>query len=298
MVTEQFRILIQEAVIGVRVDSQVRIRKLIGKDPTVPRGHHCVVVADGDERGMGDTGQPIQLRGVGDSPRGEGGELGVSSRQIGRRIPIFLADLRSAEVSHALGAAFFRTREEDLKGVLRSDLVRARVGVYVVTPAVQPRTALRTRAREHEPTHKPRIHEGQFLRNVTTEREPKDVDLLQTERTDEGDHITCHVGHVVRNDSRRRTDSPIRQQDDFAILGDAIDESRIPKVEVPPKVLQAKQGGRMLRTAESTIDKSIRVDLNSSILRCQLTAALNDGPRCPNREILRGSHVVPNLLRL
>ena len=57
---------------------------------------------------------------------------------------------------------------------------RARVGVDVVAPTVQSGTALRSRSSEHEPPNQPGAHQRQLLGDVAAEREPKDVNLLES----------------------------------------------------------------------------------------------------------------------
>src|SRR4051794_3904353 len=61
VVGELLGVLVQEPVVGVRVDPQLDIREALGKEVTVLRMHHRVVVAIGDERRLGDPRKPVEL---------------------------------------------------------------------------------------------------------------------------------------------------------------------------------------------------------------------------------------------
>jgi hypothetical protein len=61
---EQSRVLIEEAVVRVRVDQELRVREVLGEEVAVLGVHHGVVVAVGDEGRLGDACQPVELGGV------------------------------------------------------------------------------------------------------------------------------------------------------------------------------------------------------------------------------------------
>ena len=101
--------------------------------------------------------------------------------------------------------------------------------------------ALGSGSGQHEPANQARAKQRQLLRDVAAEREAEDVDFLQAERVDEGERVASHVGHVVGNDSGRAADAAVVEQDDFAILGEPVDQRRVPAVEVAAEVLEAEQ---------------------------------------------------------
>jgi hypothetical protein len=70
---------------------------------------------------------------------------------------------------------------------------------------------------------------------VPAEGEAEQVDLLQPEGVvDEAEGVAGHVGHVVRDDTGRAADPAVVDRDDLAILGEALEEGKIPAVEVAP----------------------------------------------------------------
>ena len=64
------------------VDSEFGAWKVLREQAAVLRVHDLVVVAAGDERGLGDAGQAVELRGVGDAEGCERRELGVASCEV------------------------------------------------------------------------------------------------------------------------------------------------------------------------------------------------------------------------
>ena len=102
MVGEELRVLVEEAVVRVGIDPQVRFGQPVGEEPAVLGVHHRVVVADGDEGGLRDAGEPVELRRLGNSPGSDRGELGVSAGEVGRCVAIVLACVRASEVLTSL----------------------------------------------------------------------------------------------------------------------------------------------------------------------------------------------------
>jgi hypothetical protein len=74
------------------------------------------------------------------------------------------------EVLHALLAGFLRAREEEPDEALRVGHVRGGERVDLVGPAMNSRSALRRRAREHEPANQPRPYDRNLLRDIAAER--------------------------------------------------------------------------------------------------------------------------------
>src|SRR3954454_2353021 len=54
-------VLVQESVVGVRVDPKLGVGEAFSQKVAVVRVHHRVVVAVGDKRRLGDAGEPVEL---------------------------------------------------------------------------------------------------------------------------------------------------------------------------------------------------------------------------------------------
>src|SRR3954467_984849 len=156
VVGELLGVLVQESVVGVRVDPQLGVGEAFSQKVAVVRVHHRVVVAVGDKRRLGDAGEPVELRLVGNSPGGDRGELRVASRQVSRLVTVDLTLEEASDRLHALGPAFLGAGEEQAEQVLRAGLVCSRERVHLVTPAVEARAALRRGAGKHEPADESR----------------------------------------------------------------------------------------------------------------------------------------------
>jgi hypothetical protein len=77
------------------------------------------------------------------------------------------------------------------------------------------------------------------LARLSSDPEAEHVNLLELERVDEAQHVPGHVGHVVGPESGRGAHAAVVEQDDVAILGEAVDQCRVPVVEVAAEVLPA-----------------------------------------------------------
>ena len=66
VVGELLRILFEEAVVRVAVDSERGVWEVLGEQAAVLRVQHLVVVTVGHKRGLRGAGQAVELRGVGD----------------------------------------------------------------------------------------------------------------------------------------------------------------------------------------------------------------------------------------
>jgi hypothetical protein len=63
------------------------------------------------------------------------------------------------------------------------------------------------------------------------EREPEQVDLVEAERSDEGDCVLRHRGYGREALALRRADPPVVEGDHRVVGGDAVDDPRVPVVE-------------------------------------------------------------------
>src|SRR3954470_16385024 len=107
---------------------------------------------------------------------------------------------------------------------------------------------------------------------MATERESEEVDPLQVERIDEGDRIPGHVGDVLRNGACGAGSPAVVDQDALAVPGQAVDEQRVPVVEVAAEVLQHHQRQRIrLGFAEAAIGERTLAYLYRKVLGRQLT---------------------------
>jgi hypothetical protein len=91
-----------------------------------------------------------------------------------------------------------------------------------------------------------------LLRHEAADREPKQIDLRQVERTDERDHRPRRVGNRRAELAARRTDTRIVDEDHTALARQCVGERRIPVVEVAAEVLEHDQrcGARSAEAAE------------------------------------------------
>ncbi len=61
--------------------------------------------------------------------------------------------------------------------------------------------------------------------------EAEEVDLVETQRPDEGDGVLGHRLDGVRRRAGGRADAPVVERDDPVLRGDAVDDPRVPVVE-------------------------------------------------------------------
>ena len=159
--------------------------------------------------------------------------------------------------------------------VVRGGLIRGGERIDLVGPTVQIRAALRRCAGEHEPSNQQRTKQDQLLGDMAAEREPEEVDPLQAERIDEGDRIPCHIRDVLWNRAGRATDAAVVQEDDLAVPREAVDEQRVPAVEVAAEVLQHHQRQRVrLGIPEAAIGERDVAYLDRKVLGRDLAVAV------------------------
>jgi hypothetical protein len=99
--------------------------------------------------------------------------------------------------------------------------------------------------------------------------------FLQAEGVDERERVASHGGDVLRDDSRGTANTAVVEEDDLSILRQAVDERRVPVVEVSPEVLEHHQrrGGRLL-IAEAAVDERHLSDLEREVLGRQLSCTV------------------------
>jgi hypothetical protein len=95
-------------VAGVGVNPQLRVRQPVGEQVRIARRHHAVVVAVGDEYGLRDASEPVELARFGDAPC-------VDRVQLRRNVDIV------GEAMHALATLRARAREDEAADEPRPD---------------------------------------------------------------------------------------------------------------------------------------------------------------------------------
>jgi hypothetical protein len=100
--------------------------------------------------------------------------------------------------------------------------------------------------------------------------ESEQIDLPQWECVNEAEHVAGHVADVVGNDTRRGAYATVGEEDYLAVLSEAVDQHRIPVIEVAADVLQADQRRRFrLGVAEPPIGKRRSLDCDRAVLSIQ-----------------------------
>jgi hypothetical protein len=88
-------------------------------------------------------------------------------------------------------------------------------------------------------------HEG--LGDHAAEGEGEDVDRLEAERADEGVGVVGHRLDAVGNLSRGGADAAVVERDDVMVLGDGVDDPRVPVVQGCRKMDEEDHGDPALR---------------------------------------------------
>ena len=78
-----------------------------------------------------------------------------------------------------------------------------------------------------------RLVPGDHLGDHAAHREAEQVDLVETERADERDGVLGHRLDGVRRLAGRGTDAAVVEGDHLVLGGDAVDDPRVPVVQVP-----------------------------------------------------------------
>ncbi len=87
------------------------------------------------------------------------------------------------------------------------------------------------RAREDQLADELRFVLSDHLGDHAAHGEAEEVDLVQTQRPDEGDGVLRHRLDGVRRRAGGSTDAPVVERDDPVFRGDTVDDPRVPVVE-------------------------------------------------------------------
>src|SRR6202049_3761406 len=190
---EELRVLVVRAVIGVRVDDQLRVRDVLLHDERVHRGHDHVVAAVHDECWLLDRLQivvgPLSL----DAPLVHRFDLGGRHLVVHLGIASLLPKMRALqELPSRRLACRGRTefaREPDMLGRIVGG---AEEPPRSLGQRLHALTTARTCAIDDQPANEIRRLQSDFLRDHAADREAKYVNLLQAQRVDEGDGVGAH----------------------------------------------------------------------------------------------------------
>ena len=172
----------------------------------------------------------------GDAPGLDGAEVGVACRQADGRVAVLAPGAEPVDELPAPGLAGGGLLEEygqqvlGHRGVLDGDL-QDDAGKDVHVPP-----APGAGAGEDNPAGLVRADQGDFLGDEPAEREAEQVISPEPESVGERDGVQRHRLHGARRGSGGAGHASVVQEDDFSLLGDRVDQERIPVVEVGPEV--------------------------------------------------------------
>ena len=105
-----------------------------------------------------------------------------------------------------------------------------------------------------------RFVRGDQLGDHAAHREAEEVDLLETQRPDEGDGVVRHRLDGVGRGAARGADAPVVEGDDPVLRGDAVDDSGVPVVQDGGQVGEEdhRDAGRRAELAVGEVDTADR----------------------------------------
>ena len=109
-------------------------------------------------------------------------------------------------------------------------------------PALHAWTTLGAGAREDQLVHPFRGGDRDLLGHEAAEGEAEQVDLLKVESVEEGDGVDGHLLDRVGGRAGRAAHADVVEQDHLTVRGDAVDQDRVPVVDVAAEVLQEHDG--------------------------------------------------------
>ena len=246
------------AVAGVGVDHQVRVRQPLGQIDRVARGDHPVGLAVGHEDRLVDD------REVGGrllAPAVDGLELGAVGPQRDGLSRCWVRSLRRARNSlPARRPAGVRVKKRNCFGSCKVSSPRSVSKCESRVTLRDPVTAGGTGAGEDDLADELRFVRGDQLGDHAAHREAEEVDLLETQRADEGDRVLRHRLDRVGRGTARRADPPVVEGDDPVLRGDAVDDSGIPVVQDGGQVGEEdhRDTGRRAELAVGEVDTADR----------------------------------------
>jgi len=146
------------------------------------------------------------------------------------------------DVLRALGPAGLGALEEDGEQIVRARLVAEAGLTYLVDPAVHVPATLRASSAQHETADLMRAHQRDLLGDEASHGKPVQVVGAQAQGIGERDRVHRHLGHGAWDPVRGAAHPGVVQQDHLALLGDNVDQDRVPVVDVAAIVLEEHQG--------------------------------------------------------
>src|SRR6202171_4158791 len=207
------------------------------------------------------------------TPLADGLDLGRRHFLVHLGIAVFSAAEEALQEFAAGGLAGFRIREVDLQpDLLRhivggaEDLLRfRREGRHVAAAA-------RTGADQHQAPDQLRGLQRDLLGDEAADREAEDINLLESQRLDEGDGVSTHLLERGRHLPARAGNARIVEQNHLSRRREAFGHRRIPIVDRPGEVLVENER-HAARFAEATIGEADAVGLDE--LRRRSLVAMN-----------------------
>ena len=84
--------------------------------------------------------------------------------------------------------------------------------------------------------------EHDLLRHETANREAEDFDAVERKCVDKRECPTCHLCDSARGNAGRAPDANVVERQDPSFFAQSVDQRRVPVVQVPPEVLEKKEG--------------------------------------------------------
>ncbi len=201
---------------------------------------HQIVVAVRYEDGLGNASQVVGCR---LATAHDCFELGDSCLHRNARVTIDCSFGESREI--VIGGAFSLVgawEEQEVSGVVTRE-----GGFEVGEPddlahLVNPAGTARSGAGQHNSPDQSRVVQGDHLGDCTAEGEPDQVDGAMAEGANERSRILAHLFEVCRYRGVGCSYASVVERDDVVILGDSVDDARIPVVEDGGEVVQEHHG--------------------------------------------------------
>jgi hypothetical protein len=114
---------------------------------------------------------------------------------------------------------------------------------------------------QHQAANKMGGRKGDFLRDKAADRKAEHVDFRQSERLDESDSVSTHVGERRWHLAGTRGDAGIVEQDHVPVFGETIGHRRIPMVHRAGIVL-VEDERHTVRLAEAAISETDAIGLD------------------------------------
>jgi hypothetical protein len=228
---EPLGILKLRAVVGVRVDDQLSIGDVLLQNPGVDGVDDHVVVAVDDQRRLQDGLEVLIGTLPLNAPLADCLDLGGRHCLVYPGIAVVGAAQETLQEFAAGGLAGFRVGEVDFQ----PDLLRHLVGgakdlLRFRRKGRHGLAAARAGADQHQAPDQLRGLQRDLLGDEAADREAEHINLLQSQRLDEGDGVGAHRLERGRHLARAVGNACVVEQDHFPRRREAVGHRRIPVV--------------------------------------------------------------------